>query len=90
MQAFGQLKNAREVAGVLRVGRQVERLCAALRASLEQHLRAEEQELWPLFAENFTSAEQEDIIGAIIGRTGADALTRMLSWLSGMSCGMLG
>eukprot|EP00884_Botryococcus_braunii_P013452 jgi/Botrbrau1/22107/Bobra.0206s0033.1 len=82
-EAFRQLKEARKAAEVVRVGRHVERLCAALRASLEQHLRAEEQELWPLFAENFTTAEQEDIIGAIIGRTGADALSAMLSWVLG-------
>jgi zinc finger protein-like protein len=54
-----------------------------MRASLEQHVRAEEQELWPLFAENFTTAEQEHLVGLIIGRTGADALSSMLPWVTG-------
>lgn len=56
-----------------------------MRATLEQHVRAEEQELWPLFAENFTTAEQEDIVGMIIGRTGAEVLQAMLPWVIGTS-----
>jgi len=61
------------------------RLTAATRASLEQHVRAEEQELWPLFAENFTEAEQQHLVGVIVGRTGAEVLQAMLPWVTG-SC----
>lgn len=45
--------------------------------------RAEEQELWPLFAEHFSIAEQESLVGVIIGNTGAEVLTTMLSWVQG-------
>eukprot|EP00887_Chlorella_sp_A99_P004372 scaffold15.g4372.t1 len=59
------------------------RMCAAIRASLETHLRAEEKELWPLFAEHFSVAEQERLVGQIIGSTGAEVLHSMLSWVQG-------
>lgn len=58
------------------------RKCAAVRAELETHVRAEENELWPLFAEHFTFAEQQKLVGAIIGRTGADVLQTMMNWVS--------
>lgn len=61
----------------------LQRLTAATRASLEQHVRAEEQELWPLFAEYFTEAEQDHLVGVIIGRTGAEVLQAMLPWVTG-------
>lgn len=48
--------------------------CAAIRCNLETHVRAEEAELWPLFAEHFTAAEQSQLVGTIIGRTGAEVL----------------
>jgi hypothetical protein len=48
--------------------------------------RAEEQELWPLFAEHFSIAEQENLVGVIIGNTGAEVLTTMLSWVQGEAC----
>ena len=54
-----------------------------MRATLEQHVHAEEQELWPLFAENFSVDEQEAIVGLIIGRTGAEVLQAMLPWITG-------
>ncbi|GMH35139.1 hypothetical protein BSKO_03007 [Bryopsis sp. KO-2023] len=59
------------------------RKCAAVRAALEIHVRAEETELWPLFAEHFTLEEQHRLVGAIIGRTGAEVLQTMLPWVSG-------
>jgi len=59
------------------------RMCAAVRASLETHVRAEETELWPLFAENFSVDEQQHLVGMIIGRTGAEVLHSMLSWVQG-------
>ena len=54
---------------------------AALRASLETHVTAEERELWPLFAENFSAAEQEALVGVIVGRTGAEVLAATLPWV---------
>lgn len=48
-------------------------------------MRAEEQELWPLFAEYFTEAEQDHLVGVIIGRTGAEVLQAMLPWVTGTS-----
>ena len=57
------------------------RTCAALRASIETHVRSEEMGLWPLFAEHFSSSEQEALVGTIIGRTGAEALQAMFGWL---------
>lgn len=59
------------------------RMCAAVRAALETHVRAEETELWPLFAENFSVEEQQRLVGIIIGRTGAEVLHTMLSWVKG-------
>ncbi|KFM26998.1 putative RING finger protein [Auxenochlorella protothecoides] len=56
---------------------------SGVRGSLETHIRAEELELWPLFAEHFPVAEQEHLVGLIIGRTGADVLTSLLSWVRG-------
>jgi zinc finger protein-like protein len=58
------------------------KMCAAIRASLETHVRAEEKELWPLFTEHFTIKEQEELVGMIIGQTGAEVLQVMLSWVT--------
>lgn len=54
-----------------------------MRATLEQHVKAEEQELWPLFAEHFTAEEQQHLVGMIIGRSGAEVLQAMLPWVTG-------
>jgi len=62
---------------------QLRRMCAAVRASLETHVRAEEAELWPLFAEHFTFEEQQHLVGLIIGRTGAEVLQALLPWVTG-------
>ena len=56
--------------------------CAAVRSELETHIRAEETEIWPLFAEHFTVEEQHRIVGHVIGRTGAEVLQMMLPWVS--------
>lgn len=56
---------------------QLRRMCAAVRASLETHVRAEEAEIWPLFSEHFTFAEQQQLVGLIIGRTGAEVGGRL-------------
>ena len=58
-------------------------MCAAMRATLEQHVKAEEHELWPLFNEHFTVEEQQHIVGMIIGRSGAEVLQTMLPWITG-------
>jgi hypothetical protein len=58
---------------------QLRRMCAAVRASLETHVRAEEAELWPLFSEHFSIKEQQHLVGVIIGRTGAEVLQVSLS-----------
>lgn len=55
--------------------------CASVRASLETHVRAEEAEIWPLFAEHFTVDEQSTLVGAIIGRTGAVVLQALIPWV---------
>jgi zinc finger-like protein len=83
LQVLVQLKQVRGLTELRGLAGKLHRGCAALRASLEQHVRAEEQELWPLFAENFSTAEQERLIGVIIGRTGAEVLQSLLPWVTG-------
>jgi 2-hydroxychromene-2-carboxylate isomerase len=68
LKASQSPSEARELTLTLR------RMCAAVRASLETHVRAEEAELWPLFSEHFSVAEQQHLVGVIIGRTGAEVL----------------
>ena len=82
LQVFKRLRSSSDPTELPGLTGQLQRMCAAMRATLEQHVRAEEQELWPLFAENFTVAEQEDIVGRIIGRTGAEAMQAMLPWVA--------
>ena len=53
-------------------------MIAAVYTSLEAHVTSEERNLWPLFVENFCHSEQEQIVGQIIGRTGAEVLQKML------------
>ena len=55
--------------------------CASVRASLETHVKAEEAEIWPLFAEHFTVEEQSSLVGTIIGRTGAVVLQALIPWV---------
>ncbi|GFH08787.1 uncharacterized protein HaLaN_03811, partial [Haematococcus lacustris] len=64
----------------------VRRMCAAVRASLETHIRAEESELWPLFTEHFSTEEQQYLVGVIIGRTGAQVLQTLLPWIAESFC----
>ncbi|EFN52596.1 hypothetical protein CHLNCDRAFT_138627 [Chlorella variabilis] len=67
---LAQIKAARELPELRQHAAQLSRM-------------AEEQELWPLFAEHFSIAEQESLVGVIIGNTGAEVLTTMLSWVQG-------
>lgn len=59
----------------------LQQACVAMRVALETHVSKEEAELWPLFEKHFSFEEQEKIIGKIIGRTGAEVLRSMLSWV---------
>ncbi len=72
----------RELARLRSSTSKLSKMCAAIRASLETHVRAEEKELWPLFTEHFTIHEQEELVGMIIGQTGAEVLQVMLSWVT--------
>ena len=72
----------RELARLRSSTSKLSKMCAAIRASLETHVRAEEKELWPLFTEHFTIQEQEELVGMIIGQTGAEVLQVMLSWVT--------
>ncbi|KAK9840584.1 hypothetical protein WJX81_003072 [Elliptochloris bilobata] len=84
-QVLQRVRSASSLAEARAAAAALARLTAATRASLEQHVRAEEQELWPLFAENFSEAEQQHLVGVIVGRTGAEVLQAMLPWVTG-SC----
>ena len=62
-------------------GRQLAHLtgmCTAMRVCLMKHLAIEDTELWPLFNVYFTVAEQQSVIGAIVGRSSAEVLQVML------------
>lgn len=83
MQVFNRIRGNRNLEELQRNAVQLQRACAAMRATLHEHVKAEEQELWPLFGEYFSVAEQEDIVGMIIGRTGAEVLQAMLPWVTG-------
>ncbi|CAG9463263.1 unnamed protein product [Pedinophyceae sp. YPF-701] len=60
----------------------LQRQCAAIRAAVTLHVRSEEEGLWPLFVEHFTDEEQRQLVGTIIGRTGAEVLQAMLPWVT--------
>lgn len=62
--------------------REVRRMCVSLLACLKQHVRAEEESLWPLFVEHFTHDEQQLLVGEILGRTGAEVMSSMLPWVA--------
>lgn len=78
---LARLGSAPDLASARAAARDLASGTAALRASLETHVTAEERELWPLFAENFSAAEQEALVGVIVGRTGAEVLAATLPWV---------
>ena len=87
MQVFNKIQPSISLQELRQLSSQLHRMCAAMRATLEQHVRAEEHELWPLFNEHFTVEEQQHIVGMIIGRSGAEVLQAMLPWITGVcSC----
>ena len=52
---------------IMEVERRLQAACVAVKVCLEAHVAREEAELWPLFEEHFTSAEQGRLVGLIIG-----------------------
>lgn len=52
----------------------LQRMCKSIRISLDHHVSREEKELWPLFGVHFSIEEQDQIVGRIIGTTGAEVL----------------
>lgn len=84
-QVLESLKGSTDVERIREYTLAVRRMCAAIKASLETHIRSEEAELWPLFAEHFSVEEQQYLVGVIIGRTGAQVLQALLPWISGGS-----
>ncbi|KAK2998827.1 hypothetical protein RJ639_022665 [Escallonia herrerae] len=56
-------------------------MCISVQKLLCDHVEHEEIELWPLFEENFSIAEQEKIIGCMLGRIRAEVLQEMIPWL---------
>ncbi len=73
-QVFRKLRQETELEAKRTCVSQLRRMCASIRASVETHVRAEENELWPVFVEHFTVEEQQGLVGQIIGRTGAEVL----------------
>lgn len=86
-QVIQFLKACTTLAALQAVALGVRPMCAAIRASLETHIRAEEAELWPLFSEHFSTEEQQYLVGVIIGRTGATVLQALLPWITGVVTG---
>jgi zinc finger-like protein len=86
-EAVGALQEAdAEAARLQRRASLVSRLrqkIASARAALDTHMRAEEANIWPLFSEHFTIEEQSALVGAVIGRTGADVLQALIPWVMG-------
>ncbi|CAD7702179.1 unnamed protein product [Ostreobium quekettii] len=86
-QTINMMKPTGDREGLRELALELNRKCSAIRAALETHVRAEENELWPLFVENFSEEEQHVLVGSIIGRTGAEVLQAMLPWVSGCFSG---
>eukprot|EP00192_Tetraselmis_astigmatica_P000948 CAMPEP_0117679692 /NCGR_PEP_ID=MMETSP0804-20121206/17947_1 /TAXON_ID=1074897 /ORGANISM="Tetraselmis astigmatica, Strain CCMP880" /LENGTH=1249 /DNA_ID=CAMNT_0005489125 /DNA_START=485 /DNA_END=4234 /DNA_ORIENTATION=- len=74
--------NLNDPAAMVPIASRMRVTCAAVRANLDMHVRAEETELWPLFNEHFSFEEQETIVGSIIGNTGAEVLQTMITWVA--------
>lgn len=83
LQVFNKIRKDTNAEELRHQAARLQKMCAGMRATLFEHVMGEEQELWPLFAENFSFEEQQDIVGMIIGRTGAEVLQAMLPWVTG-------
>lgn len=60
----------------------VQGMCKSIRVTLDHHVTREELELWPLFDSHFSIEEQDELVGRIIGTTGAEVLQSMLPWVT--------
>ncbi|CAE5957900.1 unnamed protein product [Arabidopsis arenosa] len=56
-------------------------ICKSIHKLLSEHLHREETELWCLFRDCFTIAEQEKIIASMLGRISGEILQDMIPWL---------
>lgn len=83
LQLFNDIRRCTNLGRLRQLASKLHFKCAGIRTTVGEHVRGEEHELWPLFAENFTIEEQKDIVGQIIGRTGADVLQATLPWVTG-------
>ena len=90
VQVFKRIQPTSSLQDLRQHASQLQRMCAAMRATLEQHVKAEEHELWPLFNEHFSVEEQQHIVGMIIGRSGAEVLQTMLPWITGQCLALQG
>lgn len=56
-------------------------ICLSMRKVLSDHMYREEVEIFPLFKGNFSIDEEEKIIGHMLGRTRAENLKEVITWL---------
>lgn len=68
-QVMAALRNSPDVAIARSSVLAARRMCAAVRASLETHIRAEEAELWPLFTEHFIVEKRQYLVRAKVHGT---------------------
>eukprot|EP00173_Palmaria_palmata_P005514 Plantae.Rhodophyta-Palmaria_palmata.ctg995.p1 GENE.Plantae.Rhodophyta-Palmaria_palmata.ctg995~~Plantae.Rhodophyta-Palmaria_palmata.ctg995.p1 ORF type:complete len:609 (-),score=99.66 Plantae.Rhodophyta-Palmaria_palmata.ctg995:34-1791(-) len=52
-----------------------------LRDEMVDHLRMEEEHLWPILTKNFTKEEQAEIVGLVFGLMPADRFRELLPWM---------
>nr|PNR27802.1 hypothetical protein PHYPA_029954 [Physcomitrium patens] len=72
----------KDIAEVRILANKLQRMCKSIKISLDHHVTREEEELWPLFDVHFSIEEQDEIVGRIIGTTGAEVLQSMLPWVT--------
>ncbi|KAL1531845.1 zinc finger protein BRUTUS-like [Salvia divinorum] len=60
----------------------IQGMCKSIKVTLDHHVLREEVELWPLFDRHFSVEEQDELVGRIIGTTGAEVLQSMLPWVT--------
>ena len=57
-------------------------MCKSMHIIINDHMTREELELWPRFYDHFSLQEQDQIVGRIIGITGAEVLQAMIPWVT--------
>ncbi|XP_051136609.1 zinc finger protein BRUTUS-like At1g74770 [Andrographis paniculata] len=55
--------------------------CLSMHKVLSDHIYREEVDIFPLFRGYFSTEEEEKIVGHMLGRTKAEVLQEMISWL---------